>query len=124
MSKKLLVALGVIGVGAVGYYLYSKHQAAAASTALPSSTSPGAMPSTGASSPSAQAGSGGLYRYSADIDAVINRLDSATAAKYETLLGQVNAAQFQMLDSIAHAFNTNTPLTAEQSQFWATYGVF
>jgi hypothetical protein len=106
-NKKMWLWVGVLGGGALLWYMMSKHNAGAAQLLPP---------------PTAAALPGNTV--SADILSVASRITPDQQAKLQALVASLNAADYQMLDSIAHSFNNGIPLTPAQTQWWATNGVF
>ena len=104
-KKKTVWLIALVGGGVALWYFMSQKSPAAA---LP--------PSAAASTPAAS--------YSTDIVAVINRLDPVTQTKFTNLLQILSPSQLQMMDSIAHSWNNQIPLTPDQQTFWGTVGVF
>lgn len=97
--KKIIIIVVVLAVAIAAYFLFFKKPSA--SVAASSSTS-----------------------YSPDILAVLNRESPDIQAKLVAMLKNLSSSQMQMMDSIAHSWNNNIPLTAEQNAFWGTVGVF
>lgn len=114
MNKNVLVGvLAIGGAGLLAFWWYKKHQSAA-----PTLVSAGG--STAAASASPQLSGG----YSTDLIAVMNRETPDNAAKLRNLVSELSPAQVDMLNSIAHSWNNNIPLTQDQSDFWSAVGVF
>lgn len=131
-SKKIILISGGIVVLSLVFFWWKNRQAAVATGTLPgsapagsSTTTTGSVASSAANTAGGSPGQSSLYPLGdADIQQVYNRLPPAVQVKYAALVKGANAAQFDMLRSIAHGWNASIPLTPDQSAFWTTNGVF
>lgn len=114
-NTKLLIGVGLlVAAGGAGYWYYRNRH-------MSPPLQPGAMPPSGTSDQGTQIP---LYSVSPDIDQLEARLTPQQLMDFKALLAKANPTQLDMLESIAHSWNNSIPLTADQAQFWGTYGVF